>query len=132
MKKKLLLACVVFGMNATAQNVTVKGHYELNTYKYSKEYCEHNGLDWNYFKNQIKTSWKDGEWVDTNPNIQLVWAPKYFMYNQDTIVLTWAFRDKEIYNCDEINLKEGNYNVEKIAKNVFMLVDDCENCDEID
>ena len=54
------------------------------------------------------------------------------MYNQDTIVLTWAFRDKEIYNCDEINLKEGDYNVEKIAKNVFMLVDDCENCDEID
>ena len=88
MKKKLLLACVVFGMNATAQKVTVKGHYKLNTYKYSKEYCEHNGLDWNYFKNQIKTSGKDGEWVDTNPNIQLVWAPKYFMYNQDTIVLT--------------------------------------------
>ena len=44
------------------------------------------------------------------------------MYNQDTIVLTWAFRDKEIYNCDEINLKEGNYNVKKIAENIFMIV----------
>ena len=119
-------------MNATAQKVTVKGHYKLNTYKYSKEYCEYNGLDWNYFKNQIKTSWKDGEWLDNDPNLKLVWAPKYFMYNQDTIVLTWAFRDKEIYNCDEINLEEGNYNVAKIAKNIFMLVDDCENCDEID
>ena len=121
MKKVLLIASLAFGINATAQNVTVKGHYKLNTYKYSKEYCEHNGLDWNYFKNHIKNNWKDGEWLDNDPNLKLVWAPKYFMYNQDTIVLTWAFRDKEI-NSDELHLKEGNYNVEKIAKNVFMLI----------
>ena len=123
MKKVLLMASLAFGINASAQNVTVKGHYKLNTYKYSKEYCEHNGLDWNYFQNQIKTSWKDGEWLDNDPNLTLVWAPKYFMYNQDTIVLTWAFRDKEIYNCDEINLEEGNYNVAKIANKIWIITE---------
>ena len=123
MKKKLLLACVVFGMNATAQtkDITIKGHYPLKMYKYSKEYVEYNNLDWSYFKNQVETQWKDGKWVYSDPEISLYWAPKYFMYNQDTVVLTVAFDENEIYN-GELYLEIGNYKVAKIADKIWMLV----------
>jgi len=108
MKKKLLLACLAFGMSVSAQNkVVVKGKYELKPYQFSDEYKHYNNLPDN--RNSF-------------PGAVLYWSPKYFIYNQDTIVLTWAFRDKEIYNCDEINLKEGNYNVKKIADKIWMLV----------
>ena len=106
MKKILLTASLAFSMNAFAQqNVTIKGHYELKMYQFSNEYINYNNL---------------GECSDF-PRAKFYWGPKYFMYNQDTVVLTYAFKDNEIYN-DVLYLQEGNYKVEKIANKLWMLV----------
>ena len=106
MKKILLTASLAFSMSACAQeNVTIKGHYGLKMYQFSNEYINYNNL---------------GECSDF-PRAKFYWGPKYFMYNQDTVVLTYAFKDNEIYN-DVLYLQEGNYKVEKIANKLWMLV----------
>ena len=122
MKKKLLLACLAFGMSASAQKkeIAVKGHYELEMYKYSKEYIEFYNMDWyGYFKNHVETQWKDGKW-DYSGCSCFYWGPKYLMYNQDTIVLTYKFRDSEIYN-NELYLQNGIYKIEKIAEKLWTI-----------
>ena len=53
------------------QNVTIKGHYELKMYQFSNEYINYNNL---------------GECSDF-PKAKFYWGPKYFMYNQDTVVV---------------------------------------------
>ena len=125
MKKKLLLACLAFGMSVSAQNkVVVKGKYELKPYQFSDEYKHYNNLPDN--RNSF-------------PGAVLYWSPKYFIYNQDTIVLTYAFRKSEITYNNKLYVKVGTYKVEKITNDLFMIAEqnhqyafDCENCDEID
>ena len=106
MKKILLTASLAFSMNACAQeNVTIKGHYELKMYQFSNEYINYNNL---------------GECTDF-PRAKFYWGPKYTIYDHDTIVLTYAFRNNEIFS-GELYLQEGEYKIEKIANKLWMLV----------
>ena len=119
MKKKLLIACLAFSMSASAQkkDICIKSHCPLEMYRFSEEYCDYYKLDYEYYYDK----WYNVKWDYSNTNVYFYWSPKYFVCNQDTIVLTYKFRNNELYNA-ELYLERGNYRIKKIAEKLWIII----------